>query len=227
MCDNKSIISIRIPIYKRLISYFYPVTLRRTAGAVNPLLELLLYQGRLQLATADALYSDGNNYRPVSATVDHLKTHMRAVKTVLALGTGLGSLPQIMNRRGYHPHFTLVEYDKVVLQWAMELLEGKNKSKLTPVCADAKLFMSRNMEHYDLVFIDIFNSREVPSFVTTTHFLSQCRKSLNPGGHAAFNYMIDSPEEWIRVQEVFKAVFPVHTILDLGINRVFVGSFEQ
>ena len=102
---------------------------------MNPLLELLLYQGRLQLATADALYSDGNNYRPVIAMINHLKAHMPEIKTVLALGTGLGSLPQIMKRRGYQPHFTLVEYDKVVLQWAMELLGDKN---ITPVCADAK-----------------------------------------------------------------------------------------
>jgi spermidine synthase len=188
---------------------------------VNPLLELLLYQGRLQLATADALYSDGNNYRPVTATLNHLKSNLPDIKTVLALGTGLGSLPQIIKRRGYKPHFTLVEYDKVVLQWAMELLGDKN---ITPVCADAKLFMNRNKEHYDLVFIDIFNSRVVPDFVTTSSFFSQCQESLNPGGHVAFNYMIDDPLEWMRVQEVFSSVFPVNTIIDLGINRVFVGG---
>ncbi len=149
---------------------------------------------------------------------------MHAIKTVLALGTGLGSLPQIMNRRGYHPHFTLVEYDKVVLQWAIELLEGNNINDLTPVCADAKVFMNRNKEKFDLVFIDIFNSRVVPEFVTTTVFFTLCRESLTPGGYAAFNYMIDDPEEWMRVQEVFSSVFQEHTVLDLGINRVFVGK---
>lgn len=150
---------------------------------------------------------------------------MVGINSVLVLGTGLGSLVQIMRRRGYNPHFTLVENDKVVLQWAMELLGKKKADKITPVCMDAKVFMKRNTGKFDLIFIDIFNSRVVPGFVTTTFFLTQCRESLTPGGHVAFNYMIDDPVEWLDTQQVFGEVFPEHTVINLGINRVFVGGF--
>ena len=197
--------------------------LRRDTGSVNPYLELMLYQNRLQLATADALYSDGNNYRPVNATIRHLKSVMPEVKNVLALGTGLGSLVQIINSKGYQPQFTLVEYDKVVLQWALEFMHKDAAAKTEAVCMDANLFMARNSRKFDLVFIDIFNSRVVPDFVTTPLFLGRCRDSLNPGGHVAFNFMIDDPVKWLNAQEVFGSVFEKHTILDLGINRVMIG----
>jgi len=191
---------------------------------VNLYLELLLYQNRLQLATQDALYSDGTNYKPVSATVKHLRPSMRQVKRVLALGTGLGSIVQIIRAKGYNPHFTLVELDKIVLQWAMEFMGSRGADKLRPVCADAGTFMGSNTELFDLVFIDIFNSRSVPVFVRSAAFLLQCKAALAPGGHVAFNYMIDDPVEWIDVQDVFTAVFPDHKILDLGINRILIGS---
>ena len=213
-----------IPLYKRILSYFYPLTLRRSAGAVNGLLELLLYRNRLQLATADALYSDGTNYKPVNETIRHLKSSVPGISSVLALGTGLGSIVQIMRHNGYHPHFTLIENDKLVLQWALEFMDPRKTSQITPLCLDARVFMNRNTDKYDLIFIDIFNGRVVPPFVTTTQFLSSCRKSLTPGGHVAFNYMIDDPTHWLNTQDVFESVFPQHIILDLGINRVFIGS---
>ena len=183
----------------------------------------MIYQNRIQLATADALYSDGTNYRPVNATIRHLKDWMPDVKSVLALGTGLGSLVQIMHSKGYNPQYTLVEFDKVVLQWALEFMNKDAALKTEAICMDAKLFMSRNNQNFDLVFIDIFNSRVVPDFVTTSLFLGKCKESLNQGGHVAFNFMIDDPVKWIAAQEIFGEVFENHTILDLGINRVLIG----
>jgi spermidine synthase len=178
----------------------------------------------VQLATPDALYSDGNNYKPVSAAISHLNPFMPGISQVLALGTGLGSLVHITRAKGYNPHFTLVEIDKVVLNWAIEFMDAKNASNITPVSMDAQLFMEQNTLKYGLIFIDIFNSRSVPPFVTTAAFLTLCRHSLADQGYVAFNYMIDNPEDWVRVQEVFASIFPNNTILDLGINRVFIGS---
>lgn len=199
------------------------MNLRQGAGDVNPFLQLLLHRNRLQLATTDALYSDGDSYLPATAAIGHLKVSMPSVKNVLVLGTGLGSLVSIIRKGGYDPHFTLVENDKVVLQWAMEALGGDNARQLQPVCMDAMAFMNRNTALYDLVFIDIFSSRAVPDFVTTAEFLTQCRDCVAPGGHVVFNYMVDDPADWVHVQEVFSEIFVQHIVLDLGINKVFVN----
>jgi len=199
----------------------YPVLLRRGVGAVNADLEILLYRNRLQLATADALYSDGDRYLPALAIVKNLKTFLPAVKNVLVLGAGLGSMVRVIRQNGFSPDFTLVENDKVVLKWAMEFLPDTDR--IAPVCIDARVFLEKNTAKYDLIFIDIFNSRVVPDFVTTILFLSWCRDSLSTSGRVSFNYMINDKHDWEDVQHVFGTVFPGYHTLDLGINKVLIS----
>lgn len=160
---------------------------------------------------------------PANAVIRHLKDAIPKVKKVLVLGAGLGSMVNIIRKKGCDPYFTLVENDKVVLQWALEFLPEGGSAKIEPVCMDAMAFMNRNTTLYDLIFIDIFSSREVPRFVTTEAFLLQCRDSLAQNGHVAFNYMVNDPGDWVQVQQVFTAVFVHHKILDLGVNKVFIG----
>jgi spermidine synthase len=150
----------------------------------------------------------------------HFRKFMPEVKNVLVLGTGLGSMVQVMIRKGYDPEFTLVEKDKLILKWAMEFAPEGMKAQ--PVCEDAHTYMMGNMTHYDLVFIDIFNGRHVPRFVYSESFLTMCRDSLAPGSHLAFNYMVNDWQEWQTVQRIFGLVFPGYQVLERGENRVLV-----
>ncbi len=197
--------------------------MRRGSGDTNPYLELTMYCNRLQLGTRDALYSDGDAYTPAVTAVNHLKEFLPSVKDVLVLGSGLGSMVQVMDSRGYMPRFTLVEKDKVVLQWAMELLPEKYKHNIKPVCDDAQLYMARNTAQADLIFIDIFDSRVVPDFVFTNGFLELCRGSLLPGGRVAFNYIVNDEQQWEGVRNTFSVVFADNKVVKSGVNRILIG----
>jgi len=201
--------------------------LRRSSGDVNEHLELLLYQNRLQLATADALYSDGKSYSPAVATAKALKDFLPSVENVLVLGTGLGSLVQVLGAKGYFPHYTLIEKDKTVLGWALELMDSRQAQHTTPVCSDALAYMERNKAQYDLVFIDIFMGMDVPAFVTSGHFLGLCRKALNGNGRLAFNYIVKNPVEWETVKGIFEQVFPGYTVVEKGVNRILLNPAGQ
>lgn len=182
-----------------------------------------MYRNQYQLATSDAIYSDGDRYRPAIAVADYLKPFLPAVKTVLVLGGGLASMVYVLRGKGYAPAFTLVEKDKVVLRMAMELFETTHThANISPVCNDAQAFMAQNKNVYDLVFLDVFMGRTVPEFVTTGEFLTLCKAGLAPNGRLAFNYIINDEQEWENVQQVFTEVFPEHKVLDHGINRIFV-----
>ncbi len=139
------------------------------------------------------------------------------------LGGGLCSMVQVMQQKGYHPHFTVVEKDKVVLQWAMELFSANDGIKIDPVCNDAQVYMQRNTAKYDLVFVDVFNGRIVPVFVCSIPFLQQCRDSIAPKGHLALNYIINDKIEWAVVKNNFAAVFPDYHVIDLGINQILIA----
>ena len=216
----------KIPLHKRLMSFFHPVWLSHHQSEINPYLELLLYKGRVQLATADALYSDGVEYTPAIGVLNDLKKFLPQVKSVLILGVGLGSTVSIIRKRGYNPAFTLVEIDKVVLKLALEFLSEDSEAKIDAVCKDAQVFVAENTKQHDLLFIDIFNSRTVPDFVSSLSFLSNCRKSIAIGGRVAFNYIINSEEEWVRTQKTFASVFPKHHVISSDINRLFIGEVE-
>ncbi len=220
---SKICLAINIPFYKRLFSYVYPLSLRKTSSAINPHLELLLYRNQIQLATPDAFYSDGVRYEPAVAAVKHLKSFLPGVKNALVLGTGIGSLVRVMAANNYKPAYDLVELDEVVLEMAMELLSDISDLKINPICTDAEKYLKRNNRKYEFIFIDIFNGRVVPDFVSQPLFLSACFSALAPAGCVAFNYIVNDNSIWNQTVTNFSAVFANYTILDLGINKILIG----
>lgn len=161
---------------------------------------------------------------PALTTIDQLKATLPALRNVLVLGGGLGSIVEIIRHKSYTPDITLVEQDNTVLKWAMELTMGDYKGKIVPVCMDARIFMEQNTTSYDLIFIDIFDDLVVPPFVFTREFLTFCKHSLYPNGHVAFNYIPTNERESERVQQVFAAVFPDHWMVKTDRNQVFFGK---
>ena len=138
------------------------------------------------------------------------------------LGAGIGSMVRVLHSRGYDPNFTLVEKDKEILQWAIELFDSEQIVNIEPVCSDAQGYMERNTKKYDLIFIDIFNSRVVPDFVATEQFLGLCRDGLLQGGHLAFNYIINYKPDWDKVKQLFTDMFPGHHEVAIGMNRILI-----
>jgi spermidine synthase len=213
-----------IPIHKRLLSLIYPVKIRSGAGGQFPVPELFLYQGRFQLATQDALYSDGKHYRPMLTAYKKLKHHLPAVENVLVMGCGLASAVEIMYGKGYKPRYTLVDIDKEVMRWALELLPDDAAAKVTPVCEDAAVFAAQHNILYDLVIVDIFLGRHVPAFVTATEFLKHCRRLMKGGGHFVLNYMVADEAKWEVALNNIKAFFPNVSVSAIGINRIVIAT---
>lgn len=210
-------------LLQQIRSYFHPVRLRRATTAVNPVLELYYYRGRYQLATADALYSDGDQYRPLLTAFKALRKELPAVKKVLVLGTGLGSAVHILHKQGYKPQFTLVELDAIVLKWALELLPPGSAGRVTPVCADGGQFLEKDKEQYDLIIVDIFSGRHVPAFVLGNEFLQLCKARLAPGAKLVLNYMINGPGDEYKAKAALEAAFSEVKELSFHINRVYLA----
>lgn len=215
---------LQIPLYKKILSYLYPVQIARASTAQNIVLELCLNNGQFQLATHDALYSDGDRYRPLTIAFNHLGVKLFNVKDVLVLGTGLGSVAQILYRKRHKPAYTFVEYDATILHWAMETLPADVVGVSKAIHADAAEYVDECRVEFDMVVIDIFNSRVVPAFVTTEDFLKKCRRCIKPGGHFVLNYIVLNNTDWNSVLSIVKSVFPDITVLENGINRILVAT---
>lgn len=208
---------------QQLLSYLYPVRIASRSSDVNPVLELFLYRRQWQLATVDALYSDGDRYRPLVIAFKKMKRHLPKIKTVLLLGTGLGSAMRVLHKAGRKPFVTLVDIDEKVLRWALELMPEDIARYSRPVCTDAVLFLEGNEETYDLLIVDIFISRVVPDFVTTEAFLKKCRQRINTGGHFIMNYIVNDEREWDALLDKLMNIFPDPEVVHNGINRIITA----
>jgi 16S rRNA G1207 methylase RsmC len=215
----------KVSALKRLLSYIVPVTVANSAGSQNRFLEFILYRNQWQLATEDALYSDGDRYQPYRIAFKNIpKQRLEKVSNCLILGTGLGSIVQILwGKYKCDAHFSLVEYDEKILQWAMESLAAKGITKMDPYCDNAADFVKHHEQQYDMICIDIFSGREVPSIFTEREFLRQSKKLLKPGGIWIMNYIINDVKETMDYLRNVKEIFPNIEIIEKEQNRILIA----
>lgn len=205
---------------QRILSFLFPVKIWKGSGTHNEVLELFLSNGEWQLATADAIYSDGTRYRPLAKAFNLLGQRLAAVERVLLLGSGMGSGVQILRKMGFHPDFVLVDADQRILELA-SLSLGKDRT--TYVCADAAQFVAQCTNRFDLIIVDVFIGRTVPSFVSDEGFIKKCRSMVHTGGTLVINYMLNSDEDKLRYQ-MLKSQLSDMTVIDIGINKVIVAT---
>lgn len=215
----------KISPLKRLLSYLVPVTVASSSGSQNKFLEFILYRNQWQLATDDALYSDGTRYQPFRIAFRNIPgKKLSAVSDCLILGTGLGSIVQILwTKYKCYPRFSLVEYDEKILKWALENLTSMGVSNLTPYCDNAADFVKKNSNTYDLICVDIFNGREVPSLFTEKEFLLNTRKLLKPGGIWIMNYIVNDDKELRDYMDNVHSIFPQVDIIEKEQNRILIA----
>lgn len=215
----------KIPFYKRLLSFVRPVWIAQYSSPVNPYLEILLYNDRLQLATTDALYSDGRYYTPATTILRQLGNHtVQQCKSVLLLGGGLGSFIDVMAFSNHFPAYTMVELDEEVLGLALEYLQRYPTLTLNPVNADAAQFVITNKQQFDLVFVDVFVNRTVPAFVQTAGFLLQCCRCLSANGYFAMNYIVEQEDSWALMQQLLNRTFSNVQITTNNINKIITAQ---
>jgi len=215
---------VKINLFQKIASYILPVKIWKGRSTDNPMLGLFLYMGQWQLATDDAIYSDGSRYRPLVMAFRKIKNELPAIKNILVLGSGLGSAVSIAHKMGYHPFFTLVEKDSKVITLAQQLLNDEDRKNVAMINDDAQNFMQKHSERYDLIIIDIFSGRKVPAFVSTKNFIEKCRSCLNRNGIFIINYMLNDKEDNDNFYQL-KEYFPGETdVIDIGINRVLIAK---
>lgn len=208
----------------RFFSYLWPLRVKQHYGHSGDYLELLLYRNQWQLATEDALYSDGRRYAPFRLAFKKLPTtFLPKIQSCLILGTGLGSAAQLLHHHyNAHIHYTLVEVNEVILDWAEKILSLDGIYKIHPVRKDACDFMINNTSCFDLICIDVFIGRNIPECVLQSHFLQACKQALNPKGYCIMNFILHESKEWDYLLGLFYQYFSNVQIIIKGTNRILI-----
>ena len=111
----------------------------------------------------------------------------RPVERVAILGNAGGTTARAFGE--FYPDAVIdgVELDPSVTSAARTYLGLDENPRLRVHTADARPFLRRTSERYDLVFVDAYRPPYVPFYLATREFFRLVRERLRPGGMLALN----------------------------------------
>jgi spermidine synthase len=108
-------------------------------------------------------------------------------KRILMLGLGGGSISTYLGRHMPDLPIDTVEIDPAVIGAAKKYFGMRETETVRYLEGDARVFLNRHKEPYDLILVDAFHGGYVPFHLLTKEFYALLKQRLNPGGAAAFN----------------------------------------
>jgi spermidine synthase len=111
----------------------------------------------------------------------------RPLRSVAILGNAGGTTARAMGV--YYPDARIdgVELDPAVSEVGFEFFGMADNPNLTVHDADARPFLRRTDERYDLIVVDAYHQPYVPFYLATREFFRLARDRLAPGGMLALN----------------------------------------
>ncbi len=178
-------------MFKKILSYLYPITIYNKPSVISKSIEVTLYNGKMLLNTKNTNYSYGSLQVILKkGLLDIGKAEINSMESILILGVAGGSVVQtLVTDFSFTKNITGVEVDKEIIDVANSYFNLDKISNFKCIIADAEQFVNTDANHYDLIVIDIFKDTEMPSFLFEQSFVSNCKKLLNKNGYILFNTM--------------------------------------
>lgn len=153
----------------------------------------------------------------------------RPLRTVAILGNAGGTTARALGR--FYPDARVdgVELDPAISRVARTWFGLEDNARLTVYDADARPFLRRTDERYDLIVVDAYRQPYVPFYLATREFFRLARARLEPGGILALNIasvpgddgLLDGVAGTLRHEFESVAVWPV-----LRFNKLLLAFDE-
>ena len=150
----------------------------------------------------------------------------RPVRRVAILGNAGGTTARALARLFPGTRLTGVEIDPVVTEAARRFMGLGRVPGLRVVTADARPFLRRTGERYDVIVVDAYRQPYVPFYLATQEFFRLARTHLRPGGILALNVATVPGDHRLAraVAGTLRSVFPqVLTWQALELNQLVLG----
>ena len=218
-----------IPKWKKWLSYLTELPLENSSSEHNPYLEVTLKKGRVQLSTANAVYSFADLYDNFDSAFAKLKLDELKINRVLILGFGLGSIPIVLEKNHSQQYaYTAIEIDEEVLSLANKYALPYIQSPIEMICADAYAFVMQCEEQYDMITVDVFVDDKVPANFEGDAFLQKIQQLLTPSGVLLYNRLAftqkDVKEAKAFYEKRFQHNFPKGTYIPVRGNWMLLNN---
>lgn len=178
-------------MFKKIFSYFYPITIYKESSTISKSIEVTLYNGKMLLNTKNTNYSFGSLQTILKkGLIDIGATEINRMESILILGVAGGSVVQtLVSDFSFTKNITGVEIDEEIISVANSYFNLDKIPNFKCVISDAEKFVKTVVNHYDLIVIDIFKDIEMPEFLFQESFIKNVKQLLNKNGYILFNTM--------------------------------------
>lgn len=219
----------KVPTWKKWLSHLSEIHIESTYSEYSEDLHVVLKRGRFQLCTSNAIYSFEDLYVNFSRAFDQLTIDRSAEQEVLILGIGMGSIPIVMEDRGFtNCHFTGIEIDPTVIDLLTRYGMPKIQSPIEVYEANAVSYVAITNEQYDIIAIDLFIDDVIPDAAQSLDFLENAKSRLRDNGIVMMNHLSLSPKDREKGQQfyddIYKVVFPNAEIIDVDGNWMLISD---
>lgn len=206
-----------------LKSYFWSQTIARFSSRYNIDIRVSEDFGKLNLIVNGSIQSGPliDKLWRKALTAFGIE-RLAKVRRILVLGVAGGNVIHIL--RGWFPsaHITGVEIDPVMIDVGRTYFSLKKDRLFTVVREDARIFVDRAISGrntYDLVIIDTFFGRHVPTWVSEKLFLMKLTSLVSQTGTIVINFLREN--EYREMSDVLldklRQIF--HSVMDTAIAR--------
>ena len=151
--------------------------------------------------------------------------YVDAPKKILVVGLGGGTVTRTLRMIYPDAEITNVEFDPEIVAMARQYFGYAEDAKMKLVVEDARRWLRRTTEQFDMILLDAYHGGYIPFHLTTREFLEIVRERLSQGGVVCSNTWI-SQALADRESATYHAVFGGfhHYIGKLSTNRIVVAA---
>lgn len=179
-------------MFKKILSYFYPITIYNKKSDISRTLEVTLYNGKTLLNTKNTNYSYGSLQTVLKkGLLTICKSEINKMNNILLLGVAGGSvIKTLITDFEFTKSIVGVELDAEIIEIANSYFDLDKVNNFKCFIDDAEHFVATDKDSYDLIIIDIFKDTEMPEFLFQESFINNIRQRLYKNGYIIFNTMI-------------------------------------
>ncbi|MEZ4837937.1 spermidine synthase [Flavobacterium sp.] len=179
-------------MFKKIISYFYPIQLYKTTSEISKTLEITLVNGQIVLDSLNTNYSYGSLQRILRKGLQSIGfENIKSLQHILVLGVAGGSvIKTLVDEIGYTGKITGIELDEKVIDLANKHFQLNKIKNLNIIHHEAFEFVLKTKLKYDLIIVDIFQDTAMPGFLFENFFQHRLTEIVTANGYILFNTMI-------------------------------------
>lgn len=193
-------------MFKKILSYFYPITVYNKSSNISKSLEVTLYNGKTLLNTKNTNYSYGSLQTVLKKGLLTIgKSEIGKMDSILVLGVAGGSVVKtLITDFEFTKSIIGVELDAEIIEIANAYFDLDKVTNFKCIIDDAEQFVATNKDLYDLIIIDIFKDTEMPEFLFQESFISNVKQRLHKKGYIIFNMMILDASKKDKIEQYLK-----------------------